>query len=122
MLAGHPPFFDDEAVKLYEKIVACKVAFPPFMDLRARDLVRKLLVVDLSKRLGNLRGGALDVKTHVFFWGVDWGALMRREVVPPFKPAVKGEGDTSYFDTYDEDYAPYGSATEDPHEALFKSF
>jgi hypothetical protein len=36
-------------------------------------------------RLGSA-GGAQEVRAHRFFHGVDWEALLRREVVPPFNP------------------------------------
>ncbi|PWN48200.1 kinase-like protein, partial [Violaceomyces palustris] len=34
MLAGHPPFFteDGNPIKLYEKIIACKVRYPPYFE------------------------------------------------------------------------------------------
>lgn len=34
MLAGHPPFYteDGNPIKLYEKIVACKVRYPPYFE------------------------------------------------------------------------------------------
>merc|ERR1712036_132326 len=50
MLAGFPPFFDDNPFGIYEKI----------------------LVIDRTKRIGNLKAGADDVKKHKWFKGVDW--------------------------------------------------
>jgi protein kinase A len=35
-----------------------------------------LLVADLTKRYGNLKGGANDVKTHRWFGEIDWDALL----------------------------------------------
>lgn len=32
MLAGYPPYFDDDPVKLYEKILGGKLRFPPRFD------------------------------------------------------------------------------------------
>jgi len=38
MLAGHPPFFteDGNPIKLYEKIIACKVRYPPYFEPAAK--------------------------------------------------------------------------------------
>ena len=37
-----------------------------------QDLIKKLLVIDRTKRIGNLKAGADDVKKHKWFKGVDW--------------------------------------------------
>lgn len=37
---------------------------------------------DPAKRLGT-RGDAEEVKNHSFFKGVNWGAVLLKEVVPP---------------------------------------
>lgn len=55
MMAGFPPFFDEQPLGIYEKILAGDVRFPSNFDVNAKDLVRRLLVADLSKRLGNLK-------------------------------------------------------------------
>jgi hypothetical protein len=36
---------------------------------------------------------------HPFFAGIDWDALQRLEVAPPFKPRVESETDIANFDT-----------------------
>ncbi|KAJ1558099.1 camp-dependent protein kinase catalytic subunit, partial [Nowakowskiella sp. JEL0078] len=91
MLAGHPPFFDEDHFKLYEKILACKLRFPSQFDPYAKDLVKRLLQPDLTKRYGNLRDGALDIKRHKWFAGVDWDKLSRCEVKVPYQPKVAHE-------------------------------
>jgi serine/threonine protein kinase len=55
MLAGFPPFFDDNPFGIYEKILACKLEWPRSIDPIAKDLVKKLLVADRTKRLGNMK-------------------------------------------------------------------
>ena len=44
----------------------------------ARDLIAGLLTADLSRRLGNLKGGAKDIRGHAWFKGFDWEALVNR--------------------------------------------
>ncbi|KAJ1565499.1 camp-dependent protein kinase catalytic subunit [Cladochytrium tenue] len=122
MLAGHPPFYDEDHFKLYEKILACRPKFPPHFDPMAKDLVKRLLTADLSKRYGNLRGGSGDIKRHKWFAGVDWEALVALQVRAPYVPPSKGDGDTSNFDVYPEDHEPYGVSGPDPHKDKFKDF
>merc|ERR1719354_721029 len=122
MIAGHPPFYDDDHFKLYEKILACKLRFPAHFDPLAKDLVKRVVIPDLSKRYGNLKSGVSDIKSHKWFSGVDWEKLVKREVVAPFVPKLAHEGDTSNFDDYPEDHEPYGTTGHDPHEESFKAF
>jgi protein kinase X len=68
-----------------------------------RDLIHRLLQKDVTKRLGCLRGGAGDIKAHRFFRGLDWDALLRKELPAPWKPRLSNPLDTSNFEEYDED-------------------
>lgn len=54
--------------------------FPAHVDFVAKDLIKRLLAADLTKRLGNLKNGARDVKAHRWFEGVDWEAVERKEI------------------------------------------
>ena len=64
MLAGYPPFFDDNPFCIYEKILAGKLEWPQHMEQTAKDLIKRLLVHDRTKRLGNMKAGAEDIKKH----------------------------------------------------------
>ena len=52
MLCGHPPFFDSTPFGTYEKILKADIHFPKHVDVQSRSLIRALLTVDVSKRLG----------------------------------------------------------------------
>lgn len=80
MLVGYPPFYDDNAFGIYEKILQGKINWPSHVDPLSRELIRAFLHPDRSKRLGNLIGGSDDVLLHPWFRGVDWGALERCEI------------------------------------------
>lgn len=61
MLAGYPPFFDKNPFGIYEKILAGKIEWSQHLDPVGKDLVKKLLVQDRTKRLGNM-------KVYTFLW------------------------------------------------------
>ncbi|RNF11262.1 putative protein kinase A catalytic subunit [Trypanosoma rangeli] len=102
MLVGYPPFFDESPFKIYEKILEGRVQFPRWVELRAKDLIKSLLVLDPTKRLGSLNWGTQDVKRHKFYSGVDWEVLLQKNVVPPIPVRPTKDGDTRYFDRYPE--------------------
>jgi len=97
MLVGYPPFFDDNAFGIYEKILSGKIAWPAHIDPLSRDLIRAFLHPDRTKRLGNLIGGSEDVLNHPWFRGVNWTALEAREIQAPILPQVTFSGDTRNF-------------------------
>lgn len=70
-------------------ILAGKLAFPRFMDKNAKSLVKKLLVADLTKRYGCVKGGAQDIKSHKWFTGFDFEALLSRQIPAPIVPQVR---------------------------------
>ncbi|EPQ07442.1 cAMP-dependent protein kinase catalytic subunit beta [Myotis brandtii] len=80
MAAGYPPFFADQPIQIYEKIVSGKVRFPSHFSSDLKDLLRNLLQVDLTKRFGNLKNGVSDIKTHKWFATTDWIAIYQRKV------------------------------------------
>lgn len=103
MAAGYPPFFADQPIQIYEKIVSGKVRFPSHFSSELKDLLRNLLQVDLTKRFGNLRNGVNDIRNHKWFSSIDWFAIYQKKVEAPFIPKCKGPGDTSNFDDYEEE-------------------
>ncbi|KAJ2735699.1 cAMP-dependent protein kinase catalytic subunit [Coemansia sp. BCRC 34962] len=123
MIAGYPPFYDEDHYRLYEKVLAGHIQWPSQFDPIARDLVSRLLTADLSRRLGNLHRGSADIKEHRWFAEVDWSRLTAREIPAPLIPPQKVEGDTSNFDKYPETPETYGDTTSlDPYADLFLEF
>ncbi|KAL5005475.1 hypothetical protein ScPMuIL_018931 [Solemya velum] len=103
MLVGYPPFFDDNPFGIYEKILAGKIEWPKHLDPVAKDLIKKLLVQDRTRRLGNMKNGAEDVKRHKWFKTIDWDEVLARKLVPSIIPRLSHAGDTQNFDEYPED-------------------
>lgn len=102
MNAGIDPFTDDDPMIIYQKILKGKVKFPRNFDKNAKSLVKHLLVADLSKRYGNLKNGANDIKNHRWFGNMDWNALEAKKLPAPYKPIVSSESDTRNFTHYPE--------------------
>lgn len=102
MLAGYPPFYDDNPMGIYQKIMDGYYEFPPHVEPKARDLVKSFLCADRSLRLGFARNGAEEVKAHKWFRGVDFKMVVERRVPPPWIPKIKNLVDTQYFDRYAE--------------------
>ncbi|XP_076311663.1 cAMP-dependent protein kinase catalytic subunit 3-like isoform X1 [Tachypleus tridentatus] len=123
MLAGYPPFFDDNPVAIYEKILAGKIEWPRYIDPVAKDLIKKLLVPDRTKRLGCMKNGADDIKRHRLFKGISWEDVLNKRVKPPIVPEVKSEGDSSNFDNYPEkDKHKISSSLSKKEMEMFKDF
>lgn len=122
MLAGYPPFFDDNPFGIYEKILGGRIQFPSHFDQNAKDLIRKLLAADRTRRLGNLKGGASDIKNHKWFKGVDWDQLYQKRIIAPIIPSVKHPGDSDNFDKYEDPIDDGSDLPGDPYKALFKDF
>ncbi|XP_051752315.1 protein kinase C, delta a [Ctenopharyngodon idella] len=94
MLIGQSPFHGDDEDELFESIRMDTPHYPRWITVDTRDMLERLFERDPSRRLGivgNIRG-------HQFFKTVNWPALERKEVEPPFKPKVKAPNDCSNFD------------------------
>ncbi|KAB0342605.1 hypothetical protein FD754_019531, partial [Muntiacus muntjak] len=122
MLSGFPPFFDDNAFGIYQKILAGKIDFPRHLEFTVKDLIKKLLVTDRTKRLGNMKNGAEDVKQHRWFRLVDWGAVPERKLKPPIVPKLCGEDDTSNFEAYPENDWASAPPVSQKELDVFKNF
>ncbi|CAG8507996.1 10205_t:CDS:2 [Diversispora eburnea] len=98
MIAGFSPFYTNDTQLMYRRILFGKLKFPKgFFSDDAKSLIKGLLQRNSENRLGS-RNDAEEIKNHPFFANVDWDALYRKRVSPPFKPNVSSEDDTSCFD------------------------
>jgi protein kinase A len=124
MISGYPPFYDDDAMILYSNILQCKLRFTDIFDENCKDLIKNLVIVDLSKRFGHLVGGVADIKNHAWFADFDWNKLMDGKIEAPYIPPIMGNADASNFDSYEENFKPYGytSGRDDGYADKFKDF
>eukprot|EP01028_Stygiella_incarcerata_P004345 TRINITY_DN1945_c0_g1_i2.p1 TRINITY_DN1945_c0_g1~~TRINITY_DN1945_c0_g1_i2.p1 ORF type:complete len:335 (-),score=96.41 TRINITY_DN1945_c0_g1_i2:1260-2264(-) len=122
MLVGYPPFFDESPFRIYEKILQGRVEFPRFLDPNVKDLIKRLLTADRTKRLGALKNGAADVKSHAWFKDIDWETLEKMAYPAPLPVRVNHDGDTHYFEKYPETESPSRHKLDDKAQALFEGF
>lgn len=97
MLVGNTPFFASDPAKLYQKIIDCNYKCPDHLNAESKSLIKGLLAVDPTKRLGCLKGLANDIKHHAFFSEFDWSALMLKKLKAPVVPLKVSPGDTKNF-------------------------
>jgi hypothetical protein len=95
------------------------------MPDNARDLISSLCTVDVSSRLGNIKGGAKTVKEHPWFEDVNWDDRYYRRSQGPIVPHVRGPTDTRNFDDYEpepEGRERYGVDMQKKYESAFADF
>mmetsp|Transcript_83808 Transcript_83808/g.184142 ORF Transcript_83808/g.184142 Transcript_83808/m.184142 type:complete len:367 (+) Transcript_83808:845-1945(+) len=122
MLAGYPPFYDENPFGIYQKVLAGKLDFPKHFDVKVKDLIKRLLTPDRAKRLGCLKNGPEDIMKHKWYKGMDWDALGARLVKPAYVPDVKSPDDTSMFDKYPESTEASAPAIAPKDQELFNGF
>ncbi|XP_059217200.1 microtubule-associated serine/threonine-protein kinase 4 isoform X2 [Stomoxys calcitrans] len=125
-LIGCVPFFGETAEELFAHTVNDDIEWPDNDDWpvqpEAKDIITQLLQQNPRDRLGT-QTGALEVKEHFYFDGLDWNSLLRQKA--EFVPQLSNDDDTSYFDTrmdrYNHDLG--GEDTDDTDDTpVFGSF
>uniref|UniRef100_A0A8C5JTB1 Ribosomal protein S6 kinase n=1 Tax=Jaculus jaculus TaxID=51337 RepID=A0A8C5JTB1_JACJA len=112
-------------VLMVSVIKKAKLGMPQFLSTEAQSLLRALFKRNPANRLGSGPDGAEEIKRHVFYSTIDWNKLYRREIKPPFKPAVAQPDDTFYFDTEFTSRTPRDSPGVPPSAGahqLFRGF
>ena len=98
MCCGWSPFYAEDTQQMYKNIAFGKVRFPKdALSAEGRSFVKGLLNRNPKHRLG-ATDDAEELKAQPFFFDIDWVALSKKNIVPPFKPKLKSVLDTSNFD------------------------
>lgn len=99
------PFQADYTTKIFQNIVAAEknLSFPPKIDPQLVAIVKKLLTINPTFRLGNLNGGTKDIMNDPFFASIDWNAINQRTARAPYTPPIGNPLDSSNFDEYEEE-------------------
>ncbi|KAL5336477.1 kinase-like domain-containing protein [Aspergillus crustosus] len=122
MCCGWSPFYAEDTQQMYKNIAFGKVRFPrDALSTEGRNFVKGLLNRNPKHRLG-AKGDAEELMAHPFFHDIDWKALTRKEVIPPFKPKLKSDTDTSNFDPEFTNALDNSSSLNDRAAALANGF
>jgi serine/threonine protein kinase len=98
MCCGWSPFYAEDTQQMYKNIAFGKVRFPrDTLTTEGRNFVKGLLNRNPKHRLG-AQDDAEELKRHPFFADIDWEALTKKLITPPFKPKLLSETDTQNFD------------------------
>jgi serine/threonine protein kinase len=125
MLAGLPPFYDENTNKMYRKILSSEIPFPSSFSREARDLIEKLLDRDPERRLGANERDVEDIKAHAFFRVLSWEKVYNKEYTPEWVPRIASDQDTKFFNEDDiEDSIPdvSGAVVQPETQAQFHGF
>merc|ERR1711920_822530 len=98
MVASFPPFYDEQPINTYRRIIKGKVKWVRTFSPEVRDLIQAFLRVRPIKRLGIRRGGVELIRKSPFFEGFDWNALQRQQMTAPIKNKVRDIKDMSNFE------------------------
>jgi len=82
MIVGIDPFSCSDPMGIYQKVLKNKIRFPRTFNKDARDLVKRLVVANLSKRYGNLINGVEDIKKHKWLREMEWTNLLNKKTSP----------------------------------------
>ncbi|KAK7102666.1 protein kinase C delta type-like [Littorina saxatilis] len=118
MLMGQSPFHGDDEEELFRSIMHDKPRYPPSLPGEAADMLRLLFERDPANRLGMPSSTHGLLRSQPFFRNIDWDKLEAREIQPPFKPKIKGDADTSNFDS---DFTAESVKLTPPDKELLKT-
>ncbi|KAF8311143.1 Pkinase-domain-containing protein [Clavulina sp. PMI_390] len=98
MCCGWSPFYAEDVQQMYKNICFGRIKFPRgVIGEDGKQFVKGLLNRNPKNRLGAQRDTA-ELKEHPFFKSIDWVALGKKQVTPPFKPQVTSDESTENFD------------------------
>ncbi|OZJ03177.1 hypothetical protein BZG36_04079, partial [Bifiguratus adelaidae] len=98
MITGVTPFWADNHGEMYRRVLQDDLVFPQGFDYTAADMIDGLLQRVPSYRLGWGYDGIEELKSHLFFHGLNWNDVLERRLVPPYVPNLQSSTDFSNFD------------------------
>ena len=94
MQAGRTPFYDKNRKIMFFNIMNSTPQFPLSFSEKACSVLRALLNVNPTKRLGF--NDIEQLKKHSFFSSIDWDKLFKKQIKPSYLPDVSNELDCKY--------------------------
>ena len=107
MVVGYSPFAGEntpDQMVICRNILAGKYDVPKRVQgADIKDMMRRLMSKQVTHRLGCLKAGASDIKSHAWYKSLNWDALKAKQVASPWVPEIAGAEDTSHFDPFDDE-------------------
>jgi serine/threonine protein kinase len=100
MLVGETPFVDQNENHMYHLICHGEFSVPIGVDEVTQDLLRGLLTVDATKRLGCAASGAEEIKSHPWFDAIEWDKVHDHVYDAPIIPCVADMSDSANYPEY----------------------
>uniref|UniRef100_A0A4W3JEA6 G protein-coupled receptor kinase n=2 Tax=Callorhinchus milii TaxID=7868 RepID=A0A4W3JEA6_CALMI len=126
LLRGHSPFRQHKTKDKHEidrMTLTMNVELPDSFSPELKSLLEGLLQRDVGKRLGCLGRGAIEVKEHPFFKGIDWQQVYLQKYQPPLIPPRGEVNAADAFDigSFDEEDTK-GIKLLDSDQELYRNF
>lgn len=99
MLTGCTPFWAENRDDMYQRIREDLLSFPGNIDVITANFIGQLLKRDPKRRLGSGKDGAIMVRSHLYFEGIDWDLIYTKRIRPPYMPNLYSDTDFSHFDS-----------------------
>jgi len=140
MLFGTNPFFDYDDPTINQRTLFKRIVKGQFQRPRkqsaidayqrvsddAKDLIKKMLVVDVRKRIGCMSRADLDIRDHPWFanpdTGIDFGKLYRKELTAPWIPNVTSPYDGQNFSCKEEQDKSWLKPLSEKEQRQFEEF
>lgn len=106
MLASYPPFYDENPLETYNRIVVGEITFPVHFSRSSISIIKGLLKHRPTDRLGAVNGGASKIIKHSWFKRFNWDKFKARKMTAPIVMPIRSDTDTSNFQEYDDDSPP----------------
>ena len=105
MIVGVDPFNDEDPMAIYRNILKARLKFSSKVSSKAKSLIKHLIVVDLTKRYGNLKNDVDDIKNHKLFNELDFNKLLIKKLLPTYIPKINNSYDTSNLNIYTDSFS-----------------
>jgi hypothetical protein len=106
---------------IYKKIIKGVLEFPDFLQISAKDIIRKLLNPDHKFRLGCKDNGE-SIMRHNFYEGVCFEDVFSNQIEAPWIPKIKNYKDTTFFEEYPEEKEEVKVISKELDKKLFSDF
>jgi len=114
MIVGIDPFDASDAMGIYEKILARSLKFTRSFPEDPKSLVKHLIVLNVTKRYGNLKDGPEDVKNHRWFNRLNMSLINEKGKLAEYIPDVENYDQLKGNYKFDSSDAEHVAASNDP--------